>query len=160
MKSTDIVVYSDKNQEEHFNDVSDSELILQILVIFEEVGSLCPEKLIRRGTHLLFGEAYRRFGTWDKIINQCIVLSNIYHLFENPLMSPSEIMRDILKIENFHGYLDEETIRDEHPLLHKSAMIIFGSWHQALVISGIKEYDCKGRKKKRVIRLKINPVSS
>jgi len=153
MKSADVIC-SAKNQEEHFNDVSDSELILQILVIFEEVGSLCPEKLIRRGTHLLFGEAYRRFGTWDKIINQCIALSNVYHLFENRLMTPSEIMLGILKIENSHGCLDEEAVLNEHPLLHKSAMIIFGSWHQTLVLSGIKVYDSKDRNEKKAIKLK------
>jgi len=132
-------VDSNEYERESFIDIPDTELVLQILIIFEEVDSFCPEKLIRHGTHALFSEAYQRFGTWDEIINQCVSLSNAHQLFENQLMSASEILLKILKIENAQGCLREKAIRTEHPFLHKCAVMIFGSWNQALVISGIRE---------------------
>ena len=139
MKTMNKLISFVKNQKKCFNDVPDVELILQILVIFEEVESFCPEKLIRHGTHALFSEAYQRFGTWDEIINQCVALSNAHQLFESQLMSISEILLEILKIENSQGSLREKAIRTEHPFLHKCAIMVFGSWNQALVVSGIRE---------------------
>ena len=135
-------------QDDPFVDIPDGELVLQILVIFEDVGSFCPEKLIRHGTHSLFGEAYRRFGTWEEIINQCVTLSNTHHFFENPLMSMSDILLELLKIENVKGGLNETVILTENPLLHQCTIMVFGSWYRALVHTGIIDCEKSDRKGK------------
>jgi hypothetical protein len=42
---------------------TDEELLLEVLLRIESVGSFCPENLISNGYHQLFEEAYRRFET-------------------------------------------------------------------------------------------------
>ena len=117
---------------------SNDELLLEILVRAEKVGSFCPEKLMRRGRNRIFEEAYRRFETWDEIIEQCIVFSNKLNLIGKVLKTPKEVILDILRMEtNNQSFLEP----DVQPELYTAAVLFYGSWNQALAIVGIKKYD-------------------
>jgi len=114
---------------------TDEELLLEILVRIERVGSFCPEDLMRNGYHQLFEEAYRRFETWDEIIEQCIKLSNQFDLIG---MTPKEVILEILRLEHDQQSFQEADVLDTRPELHAASVLFYGSWDRALTIVGLK----------------------
>ena len=116
---------------------SNDELLLEILVLAEKVSSFCPEKLMRRGCNRIFEEAYRRFETWDEIVEQCIIFSNKQNLIGKVLKTPKEVILGILRMETNNQSLMES---DVQPELYTAAVMFYGSWNQALAIVGLKKY--------------------
>ena len=117
---------------------TNEELLLEILVLAEKAGSFCPEKLMRKGRNKIFEEAYRRFETWNGIVEQCIVFSNKLNLIGKILKTPKEVILEILRLETNNQSLREP---DVQPELHTAAVMFYGSWNQALAIVGLKRYD-------------------
>jgi hypothetical protein len=117
---------------------TDEELLLEILVRVERVGSFCPEDLMGNGYHQLFEEAYRRFETWDEIIEQCIKLSNQFDLIG---MTPKEVILAILRLEYDQRSFQEADVLDTRHDLHAAAVLFYGSWNRALTVAGLKAYD-------------------
>jgi len=118
----------------------DEEILLEILIIAEKAGSFCPENLMRTGQNRLFEEAYRRFESWDKIIELCVDFSNRRKLFETFLKTPREIILDILRLETGGKSFCEANIKADYPDLYASAVLYYGSWHRVLSIIGIESY--------------------
>ena len=121
---------------------TDEELLLEVLLRIESVGSFCPENLISNGYHQLFEEAYRRFETWDEIIEQCIMLSRRFDLITIP-KTPKEVILEILRLENEQQSLQESNILDVRPDLHAAAVLFYGSWGRVLTIVGFKNHGDK-----------------
>jgi len=121
---------------------TDEELLLEILVRVERVGSFCPEDLMRNGYHQLFEEAYRRFETWDEIVEQSIMLSRRFDLITIP-KTPKEVILEILRLENEQQSLRETDILDVRPNLHAAAVLFYGSWDRVLTIVGFKQHGDK-----------------
>ena len=125
-----------KNPTSHLS-WQDTDLLLHILILVEKYGSLCPEKLICTKTHGVFNEAYRRFGSWDKIVENIVVFSNEHALFEPKLRLPEEIVLELLKLENAAVSMREKSIIAKYPDLHQSVIFHFGSWKCGLSVAGI-----------------------
>ena len=121
---------------------TDEELLLEVLLRIESVGSFCPENLISNGYHQLFEEAYRRFETWDEIIEQCIMLSRRFDLITIP-KTPKEVILEILRLENEQQSLRETDILNVRPALHAAAVLFYGSWDRVLTIVGFKQHGDK-----------------
>ena len=119
---------------------TDEELLLEILVRVERVGSFCPEDLMRNGYHQLFEEAYRRFETWDEIIEQCIKLSSQFDLIG---MTPKEVILEILRLEHDQQSFQETDVLGSRPDLHAASVLFYGSWDHSLTIVGLKKHDDK-----------------
>jgi hypothetical protein len=119
---------------------TDEELLLEILVRVERVGSFCPEDLMCHGHHQLFEEAYRRFETWDEIIEQCIKLSSQFDLIG---MTPKEVILEILRLEHDQQSFHEADVLGTRPDLHSAAVLFYGSWDRALTIVGLQEQEKK-----------------
>ena len=117
---------------------TDEELLLEILVRAERVGSFCPEDLMCNGYHQLFEEAYRRFETWDTIIEQCIKLSSQFDLVG---MTPKEVILEILRLESDRQPFQEADVLDTRPDLHAAAVLFYGSWSHAITIVGLQKWD-------------------
>ena len=120
---------------------TNEDLLLEILIRVEQVGSFCPEKLMCNGYSRLFEEAYRRFETWDGIIEQCIGLSDQLELTGSIPKMPKEVILEILRLESDQKSLQEADVLDVQPDLHAAALLFYGSWDCALTIVGLKEYD-------------------
>ena len=118
---------------------TDEELLLEILIRAERVGSFCPEDLMCNGYHQLFAEAYRRFETWDAIIEQSIKLSSQFDLIG---MTPKEVILEILRLEHDRQSFQEADILDIRPDLHAAAVLFYGSWDCVLTIVGLKKHEC------------------
>jgi hypothetical protein len=121
---------------------SNEDLLLEILIRVEKTGSFCPEKLMSNGNHQLFEEAYRRFETWDEIVEQCIKLSNRLELNDTISKTPKEVILEILILESNELPLQEADVRANQPDLHTVAILYYGSWNHALTIAGLKNYEC------------------
>jgi len=117
---------------------TNEELLLEILVRVEKVGSFCPEKLMCKGYHRLFEEAYRRFETWDEIVSQSINFSSRFDLIGTIPKTPQEVILEILRLENNRQSLQETDILDTQPDLHAATILFYGSWNRALAIVGLK----------------------
>ena len=117
---------------------TNEELLLEILVRVEKVGSFCPEKLMCDGYYRLFEEAYRRFETWDEIIKQCVHFSSRLDLVGAIPKTPQEIILEILRLENNRQSLQEADVLDVQPDLHAAAILFYGSWNRVLAIVGLK----------------------
>jgi len=94
---------------------TNEELLLEILVRVERVGSFCPEDLMGHGYHQLFEEAYRRFESWDEIIEQSIKLSSQFDLIG---VTPKEVILEILRLEHEQQSFQEEDVISTRPDLH------------------------------------------
>ena len=114
------------------------ELLLEILVRVEKVGSFCPEKLMCHGYYRLFEEAYRRFETWDEIVNQCINFSSRFDLIGMIPQTPQEVILEVLRLENDRQSLQEPDVLGVQPDLHAAAILFYGSWNRVLTIVGLK----------------------
>jgi hypothetical protein len=114
---------------------TNEELLFEILVRAEQVGSFCPEKLMGNGRNRIFEEAYRCFETWDKIVERCIIFSNHRNLIGKILKTPKEVILEILRLETNYQSLRESDIP---PDLHTAAVLFYGSWNRALAIVGLK----------------------
>ena len=117
---------------------TNEELLLEILVRVERVGSFCPEDLMCHGYHQLFEEAYRRFESWDEIIEQSIKLSSQFDLIG---MTPKEVILDILRLEHERQSFQEEDVLSICPNLHAAAVLFYGSWDHVLTIVGLNKQD-------------------
>jgi len=115
---------------------TNEELLLEILVRVERVGSFCPEDLMCNGYHQLFEEAYRRFETWDEIIEQCIKLSSQFDLIG---MTPKEVILEILRLEHDQLSFQEADVLGTRPDLHAAAVLFYGSWNHVLTIVGLQK---------------------
>ena len=122
---------------------TNEDLLLEILVRVEMVGSFCPEKLMRNGYYRLFEEAYRRFETWDVIVEQCVQLSNQLELIGTVPKTPKDVILEILRLENEQQSLRETDILDVRHDLHAAAVLFYGSWDRVLSIVGFKKHDDK-----------------
>lgn len=120
---------------------TDEEIFLDILVVSERAGSFCPEKLMRLGRIGLFEEAYRRFETWDGIVERCVVFSNDQNLTGKRLMPPKEIVLEILRLESCGASLREYVVAATCHELHEAALLFYGSWNRALAIVGLNIRD-------------------
>jgi hypothetical protein len=128
----------EKTMTHDLSKLNNDEIFFQILMAVEEVNSFCPECVIHSGTHLLFSEAYRRFYSWDAIVDKCIEFSNSHSFYKFRLMPSSEILLEMLKLENQKVSLDETDIMKNYPELHRMAVMMYGSWHCVLKASGIE----------------------
>ena len=68
-----------------FMQKTDDELLFEILVRVEQVGSFCPEKLMCKKNNRLFAEVYRRFEARDKIVEQCVQFAKKFELIGAPV---------------------------------------------------------------------------
>ena len=135
--------FSSNSKRSRFMKKTNEDLLLEILVRVETVGSFCPEKLMRNGHHRLFEEAYCRFETWDVIVAQCIELSNQLNWTEMIPKTPKEVLMEILRFENEQQSLQGAAVLDSRPDLHSAAVLFYGSWERALTIVGFKKHDDK-----------------
>ena len=120
---------------------TDDELLFEILVRVEQVGSFCPEKLMYKKNNRLFTEVYRRFETWDAIVEQCVKFANKFELIGAPLKTPKEVILEILRLESEGQSFGEADVLYGRPELHAAAVLFYGSWNQALVIVGLMNAD-------------------
>lgn len=118
---------------------TDEDLLLEILIRVENVGSFCPEKLMCDRNHQLFEEAFRRFGTWDEIVGQCIKLN----LVSAVTKTPKEVLLEILKLERSRQSFQDADVVSNQPDLHAAAVLFYGSWSHAITITGLKECNKK-----------------
>lgn len=126
------------NKRSRFVKKTNEDLLLEILVRVEQVGSFCPEKLMGDGYYRLFEEAYRRFETWDEIVRQCIHFSSQLDLVNTIPKTPQEVILEILKLENNQQSLREADVIGIQPDLHAAAVLFYGSWNCVLTIVGLK----------------------
>ncbi len=120
---------------------SDEELLFEVLVLAEKVGSFCPEKLLKVRRIKIFEEAYRRFGTWNDIVERCVDLANEQNLVGQRLKPPKEVVLEILRLETAEESLQETSVRMDHAELHAAVVMYYGSWDCVLAIVGAKEHD-------------------
>lgn len=118
----------------------DTEILLEILVRVEKVGSFCPEKLMRSGRNRIFEEAYRRFDTWDEIVEKSVRLSNEQDLIGKRLKTPREIVVEILRLEGRGESMYGLDVAERHDELYVAAVMFYGSWNRTLAIVGIKPH--------------------
>lgn len=117
----------------------DADLFLHILILVEKYGSLCPEILICSETHDVFNEAYRRFGSWDKIVESVINFSNEHALVEPKFCHSVDVVLELLRLENAAFSMREKDALEKIPELHRSVVFLFGSWTDGLSVAGITE---------------------
>ena len=121
---------------------TDEEILFEILVRAERIGSFCPEELMRIGQIAVFEEAYRRFETWDMIVEKCVTFSNEQDLIGRRLMPPKEIVLEILRMEGRGESLWKFNVVANHRELYDATLMFYGSWDRILVIVGIKQHEC------------------
>lgn len=117
---------------------SDEDILLEILVLAEKAESFCPERLMLRKRISLFEEAYRRFETWDRILDLCIALSNDLELRKEKMKLPKEVILEILQRDSDGKNLHPAVVSVERPDIVSAAEMYYGSWDQTLAIVGLR----------------------
>jgi len=117
---------------------TNEELLFEILVLVERAGSFCPEKLMCKQHRRIFEEVYRRFDTWNEIVEQCVHFSNKQDIMGTILKTPKDVILEVLRLESGRQSLQEADILAIQPELHSAAVLFYGSWDRVLAVVGLK----------------------